>query len=231
MRNFHKTNFEHCGKTPGIQKSNPISSRESRRKCKRWKQRQKILGQRLILRRESWKRSFHTVRNPLTGVSVGSSGIQEGNITRSKKKVPQNTSLTWTTLWDMAQMLTSSSTKWGPGKEAWAALLVLRVSSSYGYPEDNVRELMWDYNPNHWITRERDKQTNKQTFPMKTLNPPMTPGALTEKRIEGIQKEDTQLPYRALPTWSQRGRFVTARATRQGAAAIWAPATASPTKL
>ena len=55
---------------------------------------------------------------------------------------------------------------------------------------------------------------------MKALNPPMTPGALTEKRIEGIQKEDKQLPYRALPTWSQRGRFVTASATRQGAAAI-----------
>ena len=149
MRNFHKTNFEHCGKTPGIQKSNPISSRESRRKCKRWKQRQKILGQRLILRRESWKRSFHTVRNPLTGVSVGSSGIQEGNITRSKKKVPQNTSLTWTTLWDMAQMLTSSSTKWGPGKEAWAALLVLRVANVRLQPKP--------------LDHQRERQTNKQT--------------------------------------------------------------------
>ena len=177
------------------------------------------------------KEKFPYSKKPSHRCVCGELWNPRGQHHQEKKKVPQNTSLTWTTLWDMAQMLTSSSTKWGPGKEAWAALLVLRVSSSHGCPEDNVRELMWDYNPNHWITRERDKQTNKQTFPMKALNPPMTPGALTEKRIEGIQKEDKQLPYRALPTWSQRGRFVTASATRQGAAAIWAPATASPTKL
>ena len=36
-------------------------------------------------------KSFHTVGNPLTGVSVGSFEISEGNITwRKKKKTPQN---------------------------------------------------------------------------------------------------------------------------------------------
>ena len=41
--------------------------------------------------RESWRqRSFHTVGNPLTGGSLGSFGISEGNITRGWTGSPQN---------------------------------------------------------------------------------------------------------------------------------------------
>ena len=48
--------------------------------------------------------------NPLTGGSVGSFGISEGNITgREKKKNPQITHLTTTASGEVAQKLVSTS--------------------------------------------------------------------------------------------------------------------------
>ena len=55
---------------------------------------------------------FPHSRNPLTGGSVGSFGISEGNIIRrkeKKKKNPQNTCLTATASREVAQMLTSAT--------------------------------------------------------------------------------------------------------------------------
>ena len=44
-----------------------------------------------------------------------------------------------------AQTLTSTTSKWGLDREAWAALL--RVRTGPECPEDNLRELTRDSNP------------------------------------------------------------------------------------
>ena len=51
------------------------------------------------------------------------------------------------------------------------------------------------------------------------------------KALSECQNRASQLPYRALPPWRQRGRYVTARARRQGATTISDPEIASSTKL
>ena len=50
----------------------------------------------------------------------------------------------------------------GLGREAQAASLVLKVVTEPEYPEDNLRELMWDSNPNREIARETKKE--KKSF-------------------------------------------------------------------
>ena len=66
-----------------------------------------------MLGKESGRRSLHTVGNPLTGMSVGSFGISEGNITGKKKiiaYVPNRTAS------GEAQTLASTS-EWELGRE------------------------------------------------------------------------------------------------------------------
>ena len=43
---------------------------------------------------------------------------------------------------ELAQMLMSTTNKWGLGREVWAASSVLRVRTRPEYPENNLRELM-----------------------------------------------------------------------------------------
>ena len=84
----------------------------------------KELGMETCPGREFWRRSFDTVENPLTGGSVGSFGISEGNVTgRKKKKNPQNTRLSTTVSREVAQMLMSATSEWGLDREAWSACL------------------------------------------------------------------------------------------------------------
>ena len=65
------------------------------------------------------RRSFQTVENPITGRSVGSFGISEGNITRrGKKKNPENRCLTTTASGDVAQKPASTTSEWGLDREA-----------------------------------------------------------------------------------------------------------------
>ena len=61
----------------------------------------------------------------------------------------------------------------------------------------------------------------------------VTPGVLIEQKIVPwrILKESSCMPFRAFPPWRQKGRFATARAGRQGAAAISALETTSSSKL
>ena len=61
-----------------------------------------------------------------------------------KKENPQNTHLTSNTSreGEVAQMLTSNISELGVGRQARAALLVLRVRLRPDCPEDNLRELM-----------------------------------------------------------------------------------------
>ena len=85
------------------------------------------------------RRSFETPGNPLTGGSVGSFGISEGNILVGHKKKTQITCLTMTPSGEVAQMLTSAISKWGLSREAQAALLKVRTGPEC--PEGNLREL------------------------------------------------------------------------------------------
>ena len=79
--NFHKTTSKRWRRKPGTQKGSLFSLKRGRTKYKR----QKELGTETcpgegVVQEEK----FHTVGNPLTGRSVGSFGISDGNITRRK---------------------------------------------------------------------------------------------------------------------------------------------------
>ena len=50
-------------------------------------------------------------------------------------------------------MLGATTSKWGLNGEAWAVLLRIRTGPKC--PEGNLRELMWNSNPNCGIARER----------------------------------------------------------------------------
>ena len=84
-------------------------------------------------------------------MSVGSLEISEGNITwrekkkqKTKKKTPQNMHLTTTTseVREVTQMLSSTTSKWGLGREAQAASLVLSLKTRPECPEGYLRKLM-----------------------------------------------------------------------------------------
>ena len=61
---------------------------------------------------------------------------------------------------EAAQTLASAASKWGLDRETWAALL--RVRPRPECPEDNLRELTQDSNPNCGIAREREDQKKKE---------------------------------------------------------------------
>ena len=72
--------------------------------------------------------------------------------------------LTTTPNAEVAQTLASATSKQGLNREAWAALL--RVRNRPECPEDNLRELTQDSNPNCGIARERgEKRERERTFP------------------------------------------------------------------
>ena len=65
---------------------------------------------------------FPHSRKPLTGGSVGSFGISEGNITgREKKKIPQSMRPTTTASRQVAQALVSATSEQWLDREAWSA--------------------------------------------------------------------------------------------------------------
>ena len=69
--------------------------------------------------------------------------------------------LTTTASWEVAQMLMSATRELGLGREAWAASSVLRARTGPECPEDNLRELTWDSNPNCGIAKETHIRTKK----------------------------------------------------------------------
>ena len=78
--------------------------------------------------------------------------------------------LTATPSREVAQMLVSTTSKRGLNKEAWAAFL--RVRTGPECPEGNLKELMWDSNPNRGIARERGKKKarERENFASKSSN-------------------------------------------------------------
>ena len=88
LSKFHKTTSECWQRTSGTRKSSPLSSKGGRKKYIKDKKRDKR-GRDIDL---SWEgslkkeRCFQTPGNTLTGGSVASLGISEGNITGRKNK-------------------------------------------------------------------------------------------------------------------------------------------------
>ena len=70
---------------------------------------------------------------------MGGFGISKDNITRRKKKNPQIMRLTTTPSREVAQTITSTSSKWGLNREVQIAMLRERTRPEC--PEDNLREL------------------------------------------------------------------------------------------
>ena len=68
--------------------------------------------------------------------------------------------LTATCKGEVAQTLASATSKRGLNREAWAALL--RVRTGPECPEDNLRELMWNSNPNCGLARERERRKRER---------------------------------------------------------------------
>ena len=95
---------------------------------------------------------------------MGSFGISEGNITEEKKeKHPQNIGLTVTPSREVAQKLTSATSKQGLNREARAALL--RVRNGPECPEGNLRDLTRDSNPDCGIALPHKALTEDTTRP------------------------------------------------------------------
>ena len=139
----------------------------ARTKYKRQKQRKNTYRWRFAMRRESWKRrSFHTVGNLLICMSVESFGISEGNITRSGVKLTEYASRC-----NDQQRSGQNACVCYQWKEAGQGGMGC-ITDPYGKDwfeclEDNLREIMWESNPNLGIARE----TKKKTFPTKGSNP------------------------------------------------------------
>ena len=171
LSNFYRTTSQCWWRTPGIQKGSPFSLKGGRTKYKRQK-RDKRVRDRDPSQGGSCKggevsKHQETIL-PLTGGSVGSFGISEGNITgRGKKKKKQTTT----------EYMPNHSSQWRNSPDTrichqWAGAeqggkgCVLRERTGHECPEDNLRELTLDSNPNSGIVKERERE---RTFPPKAL--------------------------------------------------------------
>ena len=103
-------------------------------------------------------------------MSVGSFAILEGNITGRKKT--KSKTHRYAPNHNDKQRQRSGMDAWvghqrvGAGQGGLGCTLVLSVSTEPECPEDNLRVLMGDSNPNHGITRQK----KKKTFPAEASN-------------------------------------------------------------
>ena len=124
LSNFHKTTSEHWQRTPGAQKFSPFSFKGGRTKYKRQKRETKELGTETHPGEGAVKEFPNTRKISHLRVcgefwNLRGQYNQEGK----KKKPPRNKLLTATPSGEVAQMLTSTTSKWGLNREAWAACL------------------------------------------------------------------------------------------------------------
>ena len=92
---------------------------------------------------------------------------------------------------EVAQTLTSATSKQGLNREARAALL--RVVTEPECPEDNLRELTWDSNPNSGIAREREEKRDRENFPTKSSNLRLCWACLQNKGLSQYQRKASWL--------------------------------------
>ena len=122
LSNFHKTTSECSQRTPAPRKAAHSLQKEVVQNIKDKKRDKKVRDG--DPSRERVMKKFPNTRKPLTGGSVGSFEISEGNITRrGEKKIPQNTRLTTTPNREVAQMLMSATSEWGLNREVQVACL------------------------------------------------------------------------------------------------------------
>ena len=119
----------------------------------------------------------------------------------------------------VAETLTSTISKRGLNREVRAALL--RVGTEPERPEDNLRELTWDSNPNSGIAREREN------FPMKSSVLRHCQACSQNIGLSEYQRRTSHLWTAPSPA---RGREAGERQPEQKGT-ISAPETASSTKL
>ena len=142
LSNFHRTTSEHWRRIPGTQKGSPFSSKGGRKKYKT-KTETKDLGTEThpwegVVKEEKPPHG----RKPSHRWVCGELWDLRGQYNREGKKNPQNTLLTITVSSEIAQKLMSTTSKWGLGKEAQTASLVLRLRTGPECPEDNQGALM-----------------------------------------------------------------------------------------
>jgi len=90
LSNFHKTTSEYWWRTPGTRKAASSLRKEVRQNIKD-KRETRVKDGDLFWGGSREGGGFHTVGNALTGGSVGSFTISEGNITGRKKKSTEYT--------------------------------------------------------------------------------------------------------------------------------------------
>ena len=121
-------------------------------------------------------------------------GKNKKNKKQNKKNNPQITLLTATPSREVA---------WALAEQVGAGC-VLRVRTGPEYPEDNLREPMWESNPNCGIAREKRKKRDRENFPAKSSN-------LRHCRACSQNKGLSKYP---LPNQRQGGRRATVRASK-----------------
>ena len=180
--------------------------------------RDKGFRHRAILGRESWRKSFYTIRSPLTGLILGSFGIPEGNRTGNTHTHTHthkhNTCLTTGTSGEAAQTLPSISSDWGLGREVWAASLFFRARTGL-----NALRAIWvgwcDIATQTLGSPERQKEHFPQTA-LTLHSDPWCPHRTKDCALLK-QRRASWLPFRTLPPQRQRGRCSTTRVRRQRA--------------
>ena len=163
---------------------------------------------------------FQTPGNPLNGGSVGSFGISEGNISQRKTHthadyMPNHNS-------QRRRSLDAPVCQQRMRAEQGGLGCMLRVRTGPECPEDNLRELTWNSNPNCGREKERER-----SFPRKALRHNLA--CSQNKGLNEYQRRVSQLWTGPSTRRRQRGRRATARARRWEA--ILAPEMASSTKL
>ena len=86
-------------------------------------------------------------------------------------------------------------------------------------PEDNLRELTWESNPNCGIARERKKretERERENFPTKSSNLRHSLACSQNKGLSNYQRRARGLRTGPSPCWRLRGRQGTARTRSKG---------------
>ena len=123
LSNFHKITSEHWQRTPGTQKGSPFSSKRSRAKYKR--QRDKIVrdgdhpGEGVVKKFPNTRKPSHQ-RVCREFWNLRGQHKREG---KNKNKTPQNMHLALTPSGEIAQKLASATSKRGLKMEAWVVCL------------------------------------------------------------------------------------------------------------
>ena len=170
------------------------------------------------------KEKFPNIRKPSHQQFCGGwgrGGISEGNITRRKKI---NHRIRALPEFRARNSPDTHACHQQVGAEQGGGGYMLRVRTGPECPEDNLRELTWDSNPNFGLAREREREN----FPVRSSNLRYSLAYSQNKGLSEYQRRASWLRTGSPPYQRQIGWQSTARARRWGA--ISAPEMASSTK-